>query len=268
MMSDQLATSHLARIRVQCGLHQPSEATVASEQKVMVILPTYNEAKNLPSMIEQLLALPLDGRCLSILVVDDNSPDGTGRIADEMARSRPGQVEVMHRAGKLGLGTAYVAGFRHALAADAAVVIQMDADFSHSPSYVPALIGLLSTSDVAVGSRYVAGGGLDERWGLSRRVLSRGGNMYARFITGLRWHDVTAGFKAFNRAALAALDLDRIKSDGYAFQIEVAYACHRKGLRTAELPITFMDRTYGTSKMSLSIVLEAMWRTWQIKWRY
>ncbi|TAK30083.1 MAG: polyprenol monophosphomannose synthase [Chloroflexota bacterium] len=231
-------------------------------------MPTYNEAKNLPLMIEELLALPLEGYELSVLVVDDNSPDGTGQIADEIARNRSGRVQVMHRAGKQGLGTAYVAGYKRALALDADIVVQMDADFSHSPSYVPGLIKLLSTHDVAVGSRYVSGGGLDERWGLSRRVLSKGGNMYARFITGLGPRDVTAGFKAFRRTSLAALDLDRLKSDGYAFQIEVAYACHKKGLRIAELPITFMDRTYGTSKMSPAIVLEAMWRTWQIKWRY
>jgi dolichol-phosphate mannosyltransferase len=234
--------------------------------KVMIVMPTYNEAENLPVMIAELLALNIDG--LGILIVDDNSPDGTGRIADELHQRYPQQIQVLHRARKQGLGSAYLEGFRIALNSGVDFIVQMDADFSHSPRYVPLLLAKAQTYDVVVGSRYVPGGRLDERWDLTRRLLSWGGNLYAKMVIGLKVHDATAGFKCFRRQALLSLELDRVHSDGYAFQIEMAYACQRKRLRVCEVPITFGDRVIGRSKMSLGIVLEAAWRVWQMRFRY
>jgi dolichol-phosphate mannosyltransferase len=233
----------------------------------LIIMPTYNEAANLPAIVTELFALPLDNR-LEILVVDDNSPDGTGRVADELAARYPGRLHVVHRERKMGLGTAYVTGFRYALAHGADYVVEMDADFSHSPVYLPVLLEKVRDYDVVVGSRYVDGGGVDRRWGPWRRFLSWGGNLYARLVTGLAVHDTTAGFKCFRRQALQGLDLDKIRSDGYAFQIEVAYACQKKGYRLCEVPIFFEERTTGRSKMSGRIVLEAIWRVWDIRRRY
>jgi dolichol-phosphate mannosyltransferase len=234
--------------------------------KTVIVMPTYNEAENLPGIVAELLNLDIGD--LSILIIDDNSPDGTGLIADGLASQYPGRVQVVHRPAKLGLGRAYVTGFRLALDCGADYIIEMDADFSHSPAYVPILLEMARDYDVVVGSRYVDGGGLDESWGRWRRILSWWGNYYARLVTGLNVRDTTAGFKCFRREALAQLDLDRIRSDGYAFQIEVAYACQRKGLRVCEIPIFFEERAIGTSKMSLPIVFEAIWRVWQIKFRY
>jgi dolichol-phosphate mannosyltransferase len=233
---------------------------------IMVVTPTYNEADNLLQIVAELMTLELDG--LEILIIDDDSPDGTGQIADDLARQYADQIHVIHRQGKLGLGTAYVAGFHYALDSGADYVVQMDADFSHSPSYIPVLLDKIQEYDVVIGSRYVAEGRVDERWSPWRRFLSWGGNAYARAVTGLRVHDATGGFRCFRREALAALDLDRIRSEGYAFQIEVAYACQSKGLRLAEIPIYFEDRSMGLSKMSSRIILEAMWRVWQMRWRY
>ncbi len=233
----------------------------------MVVTPTYNEAENIRDIVAALFALGIDGA--EILIIDDNSPDGTGKIADQMAAASGGRIHVLHRRGKQGLGTAYVLGFRYALDHGADYIVEMDADFSHSPSYIPVMIEALKECDVAVGSRYIKGGGVDSRWSLFRRFLSWWGNsVYARLVLGLSVHDATAGFKCFRRSALAGLDLDKIRSQGYAFQVEVAYACDKKGYRVKEIPILFPDRAKGKSKMSAVIALEAAWRVWQIKWRY
>lgn len=234
--------------------------------KSIVVMPTYNEADNLVQIVAELMTLGLEG--LHILVVDDNSPDGTGAKADELAAQYPDLVHVIHRQAKMGLGTAYLTGFRHAMDSGADCVIQMDADFSHSPAYIPTFMEKIEECDVVIGSRYVGDGGVDERWSPWRRFLSWGGNAYARMVTGLKVRDTTGGFRCFRRDALLALDLDRIRSEGYAFQIEVAYACQSKGLRMTEVPIYFEDRSMGLSKMSWRIIVEAMWRVWQIRWRY
>ena len=228
-------------------------------------MPTYNEAENLPQIVPALLSLGIEG--LNILVVDDNSPDGTGQVAEELRLKYPGRVEVLHRGRKLGLGTAYVTGFAHALAQGADYIFEMDADFSHPPEMVRTFLQKIVDCDVVVGSRYTLGGALDPKWSLWRRFLSWGGNVYARLVTGLKVRDTTAGFKCFRRQVLESLDLSRIHSDGYAFQVEMAYLCQKKGFRVVEVPITFLDRTHGQSKMSFRIIWEAMWRVWQLKWR-
>lgn len=224
--------------------------------EVLVVIPTYNEADNLVELVGRVLAQPLD---LAVLVVDDNSPDGTGRLADRLAEA-DGRVHVLHRAGKEGLGRAYVAGFRHALARFAAPLIgQMDADFSHDPAYLPALAQIARRGTVAVGSRYVPGGGV-RNWGLGRRLLSRGGSIYAAAVLGLPLRDVTGGFKMWPRAALEAIDLDIVEAGGYAFQAEMSHLAHRAGWPLAESPIVFTDRRVGQSKMSPGIAIEALWR--------
>jgi dolichol-phosphate mannosyltransferase len=234
--------------------------------KIAVVIPTYNEAENLPELCAALFKLPLPGRG-EVLVVDDNSPDGTGRVAEELARSLDGRLKVVHRPHKLGLGTAYVLGFRRVLAEGADVVVQMDADFSHDPAYLVPMVGLSRDYDVVVGSRWVRGGQVDPRWGFLRRVLSRWGGIYARLILGLRVADPTTGFKVFRGDALARIPLDRVVSNGYAFQVEMAYLCQLAGLRVCEYPIIFNDRTRGRSKMTAGIALEAAWRVLEIKWR-
>jgi len=232
-----------------------------------VVVPTYNEAENLAALTVELLGLGVPG--LRILVVDDASPDGTGRIADGLAREHPGVVEVMHRAGKQGLGTAYVAGFQHALRAGADFVVQMDADFSHSPAYVPAFLEAAKRYDVVVGSRYVPGGSTDERWSFWRYLLSWWANQcYSRIILGLQVRDATAGFKCFRREVLETIHLGSVGSSGYIFQVEMAYLCQRLGFRALEVPIHFEDRRIGRSKMTVPVKLEAAWRVWQIRWRY
>ena len=231
-------------------------------RKTVIVLPTYNEAENLPKMVAALLELTPP---VSILVVDDNSPDGTGRIADELSASAPGRVSVLHRRAKTGLGDAYLAGFRRALADGAERIFEMDADFSHPVSAVPEMLRLAETYDVVVGSRYVSGGRLDDRWSALRRFVSRAGNMYARLITGLQVRDATAGFKCFRREALERIPLDDVRSQGYNFQIEMAMRCQRAGLRVVELPIFFRERDAGLSKMTPSIALEALWRIWQLR---
>ena len=230
--------------------------------KTTIVLPTYNEAENLARMVAALLAL--EPR-VDILIVDDASPDGTGRIADELARAQPDRVRVVHRRAKTGLGDAYVEGFRHALAAGADRIFEMDADFSHPVDAVPAMLRLANDHDVVVGSRYVAGGRLDPRWSPLRRFVSWGGNVYARLITGLRVHDVTAGFKCFRREALERIPLEQVRSQGYNFQIEMALRCQKAGLRVAESPIFFRDRDAGVSKMTPGIAIEALWRLWQLR---
>jgi len=235
--------------------------------KVMVVIPTYNEADNLPGIVAELLALGLDG--LQILIVDDNSPDGTGEIAEQLSRRYPSLLHVIHRPAKLGLGTAYITGFRYALEQGADYIVQMDADFSHSPSYIPKFLEHIKDYDVVVGSRYVPGGELDEKWGLGRQLLSWWANsIYTRLILGLKVRDATSGFKCWRRRALESIDLDNIRSSGYVFQVEMAYLCEKKGLRVLEIPIHFEDRRIGRSKMTLSIKVEAAWRVWEIRWRY
>lgn len=234
----------------------------------MIVLPTYNEAANITNMVAELLSQGIDG--LGILIIDDHSPDGTGQIADGLHARYPEIVQVMHRAGKLGLGTAYIAGFKYALTHGAEHIVQMDADFSHSPACVPVFLRLIAEHgyDVVIGSRYVPGGKLDEKWGPWRRFLSGMGNRYACWITGMPIKDATSGFKCFARRALAELPLDRVRSNGYAFQIEMNYASYRAGHRFYEEPIAFEDRVLGRSKMSTRIILEATWRVWQMRWRY
>ena len=223
---------------------------------LVVCLPTYNERENLEAMVSALSdVLPEDGR---ILVIDDNSPDGTGEIADRLAAARE-DVDVLHRPRKEGLGPAYLDGFRHALAQGAELIFELDCDFSHDPADVPRLAAAAADADLVLGSRYVAGGGT-RNWGLLRRVISRGGSLYAQILLGLRVRDLTGGFKCYRRGVLQAVDLDAIHSKGYAFQIETTYRAVRKGFRVVEVPIVFADREVGGSKMSRAIVLEAIWK--------
>jgi dolichol-phosphate mannosyltransferase len=220
-----------------------------------VVLPTYNEAENLPPISAAILAaLP----AATLLVVDDGSPDGTAAIAERVGEQL-GVVEVLHRPGKGGLGQAYLAGFRHALAAGAQRVVEMDADFSHDPGHLPALLAASEHADVVLGSRYVPGGGVTD-WGRLRRCISYGGCLYARVILGLPQHDLTGGYKVLQRRVLEAIELDSVRSQGYVFQIEVTYRAVLAGFRVEEVPIVFRERDVGTSKMSARIAFEAMWR--------
>ena len=232
----------------------------------LVVIPTYNEVHTLPVIAEALFALRLPD--LAVLVVDDNSPDGTGAQADELARKWDRRVQVLHRTGRRGLGRAYVDGFHWALRHGADPIVQMDADFSHLPRYVPGMLEQSADYDIVIGSRYVRGGKLDARWGLGRQALSAGGNLYARALLGLRTRDATAGFKCWRGAALEAVNVERIVSDGHVFQIEMAYVAERLGLSMLEMPIFFEDRRVGASKMSLPIKLEAMWRVLQVRRRH
>jgi dolichol-phosphate mannosyltransferase len=226
--------------------------------RALVCLPTYDEAENLEPMIRALGAV-LDPESDRVLVIDDASPDGTGAIADRLARDLE-WVEVLHRERKEGLGPAYLAGFRRALETEASLVLELDCDFSHDPADVPRLIALAERgADLVLGSRYVAGGGV-ENWSLLRRAISAGGCLYARVLLGVPVRDLTGGFKCFRREVLETIDLGAVTSRGYAFQIEVTYRALRAGFRVAELPIRFTDRVEGGSKMSRGVVLEAVWR--------
>jgi dolichol-phosphate mannosyltransferase len=232
-------------------------------EDVWVILPTYNEAENLERIVAAIREhLPASGR---VLIVDDNSPDGTGEIADRLADSNE-SVSVLHRDRKQGLGPAYLAGFRVALDGGADRIIEMDADFSHDPAYLPRLIEATDRADLAIGSRYVPGGGITD-WGPTRRFISRGGSAYARVALGLPIRDLTGGFKCFRRVVLETIDLDTIEARGYAFQVETTYRAIKSGFRVLEVPIVFKDRTDGTSKMSKAIVAEAMWRVPAMRFR-
>jgi dolichol-phosphate mannosyltransferase len=221
--------------------------------RATVCLPTYNERENVERMVRALVE-----RGLRVLVVDDNSPDGTGEIADRLARELDG-VSVLHRATKEGLGPAYLAGFARALTDGAELVLEMDCDFSHDPDDVPRLLAAADDADLVLGSRYVPGGSIPN-WGLVRRFISRGGCLYAQILLQTRARDLTGGFKCYRRRVLEAIDLDAIDSKGYAFQIETTYRALRKGFRVVEVPITFVDREQGGSKMSRAIVLEAVWK--------
>jgi len=218
-----------------------------------IIIPTYNERANLADLVTEILALDIGAR---IIVVDDNSPDGTGELAQRLAERYPQQVEVIRRPAKMGLGTAYTAGFKRALAMGADYILTMDADFSHSPCYIPALLATCQQCDLAIGSRYIPGGGV-RNWGLERRLLSRGANALARLILGLRAHDATAGFRCYRREVLAAIEPDSIFADGYSYLIEMLYRCQQRGYRIGETPIIFTDRRHGASKISSWEIVKA-----------
>jgi dolichol-phosphate mannosyltransferase len=231
--------------------------------RVLIVVPTYNERDNVVDIAARLLgAVP----GVELLFVDDNSPDGTGELLDKLAAADP-RLHVMHRAGKLGLGTAYIEGFGWGLARGYDYLFEMDADGSHDPGYLPQMLALADDgADVVVGSRYVPGGGT-QNWGLGRRLLSRGGGLYARTVLGIEVRDVTAGFMCWRRAALEAIDLATITSNGYSFQIEMKYRALKRGLKVVETPILFIDRRVGQSKMSRAIFLEALLKVWGLRFR-
>lgn len=242
-------------------------AGVPNGAKTIIVIPTYNEAENLPGLTAELLALGVPG--LSVLVVDDNSPDGTGLVAETLAQRFPGFIRVRHRPGKAGLGRAYLDGFGLALEAGADYIIQMDADFSHPPDTIPPMLALMQECDVVVGSRYVPGGELDERWSWWRRFLSWWANeVWSRTFLGIHVRDITAGFKCWRRATLLGVGLDRVGSDGYAFQVEMAYLTERLGYRAKEIPIYFEDRRIGKSKMSVRVKLQGALDVIRIRWRH
>lgn len=228
--------------------------------KALVIIPTYNERDNIVRLSSEILQ---QHPALQILFVDDNSPDGTGMIADELALA-DGRIHVIHRAGKLGLGSAYRDGFKEALQMGADYLIEMDADFSHDPRVLPVFLKTIQTCDLVIGSRYLNGVSV-VNWPIRRLILSYFASMYTRFVTGLHLMDCTSGFKCFSRSAIEAIDLDRVRSDGYSFQIEMNYRCKEKGFRLVEVPIIFIDRHAGTSKMSKKIVREAIFMVWKLK---
>lgn len=232
-----------------------------AEQRFLVIVPTYNEIDSLPRKVP--LILDQDPR-VEVLVVDDASPDGTGALADDLARQNP-RVHVLHRAGKEGLGPAYLAGFRWGLERSYDVLFEMDADISHPPEALPRMIDLSSAFDVVVGSRYVDGRVTVSNWPMSRLLVSYFGSWYARTITGMPVRDATGGFNGWQRRVLEAVDLDRVQSNGYAFQIELKYRAFRKGFALVETPILFTERDFGESKMSKKIVREAIWRVWWLR---
>jgi dolichol-phosphate mannosyltransferase len=228
----------------------------------LVVIPTYNEAENVRPIVAAVRAAVPQAH---VLVVDDSSPDGTGKLADELASADP-RVHVLHRAGKEGLGRAYLDAFRWGMAQGYDKLVEFDADFSHNPKYLPTMLEALDRADVAVGSRYVRGGGT-ENWGVSRKIISAGGSWYARTVLGVPVRDLTAGFIAWNRRVLEAIDLDRVQSAGFVFQVEMKVRALRKGFRVEEVPIVFVDRQVGTSKMSRQILVEGLARVWQIRFR-
>lgn len=230
-------------------------------ERAVVIIPTYNERENLPRLVP--MVLEQDPR-LEVLIIDDNSPDGTGALADELAAVSP-RVHVLHRAGKLGLGTAYLTGFRWALDRDYAYIFEMDADFSHDPAHLPQFLEAIQDADVVLGSRYLQGRVTVVNWPITRLLLSYGANTYARLVTGLPVADATGGYKCFRREVLQAIDLDRVESEGYAFQIEITLRAWKKGFRIVEIPIVFTDRDVGESKMSRRIIWEAVWKVWKLR---
>jgi dolichol-phosphate mannosyltransferase len=229
-------------------------------RRAVICLPTYEERENLGPILERIHATVPD---VDVLVVDDDSPDGTGRLADEIAARDP-RVKVLHRAAKQGLGRAYLAGFAWALERGYGLVLEMDADFSHDPAYLPTLLAAAEGADLVLGSRYVPGGGT-VNWGLGRRIISRGGSAYARAILGVSVRDLTGGFKCFRREVLEAIDLGSVACSGYAFQIELTFRALKRGFRVVEVPIVFADRRVGQSKMSRRIVLEAMGKVWSMR---
>lgn len=233
--------------------------------KVAVVIPTYNEAENLPILVADLVSQGIDG--LGFVIVDDGSPDGTGDVAERLADEFDGVFEVIHRERKQGLGRSYIAGFKKALELGAEQIVQMDADRSHPPAEVPAMLAALGEADIVTGSRYAKGGGVDPSWSFLRRQISYWGGVGIRLVLGLKVKDSTSGFKAFRRSALETIDIDSLKLSGYGFQPEVTYRAQKAGLRISEHPFLFMDRTAGKSKMSAGIALEAIYRLVLIRLR-
>jgi dolichol-phosphate mannosyltransferase len=232
--------------------------------KITVVTPTYNEAENLPKLVSALFALPLD---LHVLVVDDNSPDGTGKIADELARQEK-RIQVLHRTGKLGLRSAYLNAFQQVMQEDVDAIVQMDADFSHDPAVLPTMVDRIQSCDLVLGSRYVEGGSVDEHWPLWRKWLSAFGNLYSRSILGFPLRDVTTGYRLWRREVLQAMPLDRVRASGYVFQVEMAYMAYCLEYRIQEVPICFTDRRWGESKITFRIQAEAAMLVWSVLWSY
>ncbi len=234
--------------------------------KITMVIPTYNESENLPKLVEDVLALPLDD--IHILIVDDNSPDGTGELAEKLRVQYNDRIHCLHRAGKLGLGSAYREGFKKAIEEGADYIGQMDADFSHPIDKIPLMVRELEHADLVIGSRYVKGGSLDENWPFYRKWLSGFGNAYARVILGLPNRDVTGGFKLWKKETLQAMPMDTIKSNGYVFQVEMNYVASKMGFKIVEIPIYFQERTMGKSKMNMRISMEAAWRTIALRFQH
>jgi len=233
-----------------------------ARERALVIIPTYNERENIRRIVDTVLKQ--DGR-LEVLIVDDGSPDGTGQIVAELEAADQ-RVHLLERAKKMGLGTAYIAGFRWALERDYDYILEMDADFSHDPAHLPQFLRAIENADLVLGSRYQQGRVTVVNWPISRLILSYSANLYARGVTGLPVWDATGGFKCFRRSVLEAIDLSHVRSNGYAFQIEMSFRAWKRGFRITEIPIVFVDRTEGTSKMSKSIVREAIWMVWRLRW--
>ena len=234
----------------------------AARERALVIVPTYNERENIRRLVDTVLRQ--DGR-LEVLVVDDGSPDGTGQLVAELVRQDT-RVHLLERERKMGLGTAYIAGFRWALERGYDYILEMDADFSHDPAHLPQFLRAIQNADLVLGSRYQQGRVTVVNWPIGRLILSYAANLYARAVTGLPVWDATGGFKCFRRDVLAAMDFSRVRSNGYAFQIEMSFRAWKRGFRIVEIPIVFVDRTEGTSKMSKSIVREAIWMVWRLRW--
>jgi dolichol-phosphate mannosyltransferase len=228
--------------------------------RVLIVMPTYNERENVPAIVPMVLS---QHPGIHVLIVDDNSPDGTGELADEMS-ARDERIQVLHRSGKLGLGTAYIAGFKWALERDYDLVFEMDSDFSHNPDHIPQFLEAAQEYDLVLGSRYLKGVTV-VNWPMSRLLLSFFANKYSRFVTGLPFSDTTGGFKCYRRSVLQSIDLDAIRSEGYSFQIETSFRAWRKGFKIGEITIVFTDRSEGSSKMSGKIIREAVWRVWKLR---
>jgi dolichol-phosphate mannosyltransferase len=233
--------------------------------KITVVTPTYNEAENLPKLVSALFSLPLD---IHLLIVDDNSPDGTGKIAEELATQFPNRIEVLHRPGKMGLRSAYLNGFQRILASSTQAIVQMDADFSHDPTALVEMSKMLDVHDIVLGSRYTAGGSVDRQWPVWRKYLSAFGNYYARSILQMPLHDVTTGYRMWKSEALRQIPFEHIYSSGYVFLVEMIYLAHCLEFKIGEAPIYFADRRFGKSKMSFKIQIEAALRIWQVLWNY
>ena len=234
--------------------------------KTIVVIPTYNEYENLSAIVKAILDLPIAE--LHLLIIDDNSTDGTGDLAESLAAQYTGKIHIIHRAGKLGLGTAYVAGFKRALELGAEYIVQMDADFSHPPEKLVDFVQLIPDYDLVIGSRYIPGGSLDHDWPFWRKLLSGFGNLYARILLNSKIHDMTGGFRIWQRKALERIPFDRVRSNGYMFQIEMAYLAELKHMSVKEIPIYFAERKFGKSKIDLSIQLEAALSVWKLPSRY
>jgi dolichol-phosphate mannosyltransferase len=230
--------------------------------KTLIVLPTFNEAENLPLLVWAIFGL--EDSDISLLVVDDNSPDGTGQIADKLAEEFPGRISVMHRKGKQGLASAYIQGFQQALLTDADAIGMMDSDFSHAPEKLPEMIAAMADADLVIGSRYVSGGSVDKDWPFWRKALSAFGNFYARTILGIPINDVTTGYRLWRSEKMRTFPLEKVLSSGYIFLVEMAYLAYKLGFRITEVPIYFADRKWGESKMDLRIQLEAAFRVWQV----